>query len=179
MKANYSISRLRGRGRAAALAICLGLLAPVCGAEQVWGRSEAIASPNAKYSAKITERASGVMELSVFTSSGKRLWGRTIDWNEGFSGFLSNDGSVFAVVNDDYSTLDLLVFIYSKEGQAGYSMRQIVVPPEFLEERGGEKVWIDPVQGNVNYQYDGSGKPRYLDIRALSGKTFEIGLDLG
>jgi hypothetical protein len=152
-------------------------LCSLCYGEWYWGTSESLSSENAKFSARITERTGGTHELEVYgVSPQKLLWSKNIDWQEDFAGFLSDDGAFFSIVNDDYSNQQFIVFVYSRYGQAGYSIKEIRIDREYLVDRGGKLGWIDLEGGNIRYVYDAKGAAQYLDLVILSGKTLEIKL---
>lgn len=163
--------------RIIALSACVLISVAFCYGEWYWSSSESIDSENGACNAKLLERPSGTNELQIFdTATGRLLWTRDIDWPRDCYGLVSNDGKVFAVVNDDYSDKQYLVVVYTKDDQAGYSVREIKIDLEYLILRDKKYRWIELDGDHLRFSYDAQGAARYLDLMVFSGKTLEIGL---
>ena len=163
--------------RLLAISVCVLFSVVLCYSEWYWSSSESIDSENGRYLAQIIERPSGTNKVEVSEKSSHRtLWARDIDWPKACLGLLSNDGKVFAVVNNDYSDKQYLVTIYTENGQAGYSVKDIKIDLEDLIPKDNKYQWIDLDGDSIRFSYDTQGTACYLDLRVFSGKTLEISL---
>lgn len=163
--------------RLLAISVCVLFSVALCYSDWYWSSSESVDSGNGLYLARIIERPSGTNQLEVSDVASRRtLWVKDIDWPKDCLGLLSNDGKVFAVVNNDYSDKQYLVTIYTESGQAGYSIKEIKIDLENLISKDNKYQWIDLDGDHIRFAYDPKGKAKYLVLRIYSGKTLEIGL---
>ncbi len=117
------------------------------------------------------------VELSVYKGDSiYPNWTSWLEWGRGYAGFMSNDGSVFIAVNEEYSEYRSLMMVYYRDKQESYTVKSIPVAKEHLKLQGGKFLWIDLSNIRGRFLYDASGKATSFELVLIDSRV--IGVEL-
>lgn len=146
-------------------------------AEAVLTQNFRVYSKNGDYFANLARKNGSVREFSIHQANSiDAAWSSWLEWGKGYSGYLSDDGSVFIAVNEEYSENNSLITVYYREKQESYSVKSIPMDKEKLTLSKGKYVWFDAAVGRARFLYDGSGRAVSFELVLVDNRV--IGLEL-
>jgi hypothetical protein len=146
-------------------------------AEVVLTQNVRLYSENGKYYANLARINGRVKEFAVHKADAiDAEWSSWLDWGKGYAGYLSNDGTVFIAVNEEYSESSNLITVYYRGKQESYTVKSIPVEREHLLPRSGTYLWVDPAASRARFLYEPSGAASSFELVLLDGRV--IGLEL-
>jgi hypothetical protein len=141
--------------------------------QSMWSVNEKVLSASGDYYGNLKSMGNNTYEFTVYDSLNVPQWSSWVEWDDGFICLLSNDGKVFALIDKIYADRHSLVSIHRSGKQEAYSTKAIVVKPEYL---GSVAVWFAANPGDARFIYDEAGRAISLELKAVTGEVFSIGL---
>jgi hypothetical protein len=146
-------------------------------AEDVWTNNIRIDSADLSHYANIAKAVSGITDLTVYKSGAAgELWTSWLDWGPEYSGYLSDDGSVFVAVSTFYADDRNLVTVYYRNRQDSYTVKSIPVGREFLRRVNNKLLWIAE-DGAIAFRYGPAGAPAAFELKLTDNRVISIRLD--
>lgn len=154
--------------------LCCALASVFVSAEDVWTRSVRVASEDGGYYAVIADSTSGVTDLEVYKTGGAApLWSSWLDWGGDYTGYLSNDGTVFVALNAAYADTHNLATVYYRTKQEAYTVKSIPLGREFLRRSGSKYLWLSE-GAQPRFAYGSGGAPLSLELKLADGRTVTL-----
>ena len=150
---------------------------PTVVAEVILTQNVRVYSENGKYYVNLARSNGRVKDFSVYKADSiDAEWSSWLDWGRGYVGYLSNDGAVFIVVNEEYSDSNNLITVYYRGKQESYTVKSIPMEREHLAPRNGTYFWVDPAASRARFLYDASGAATSFELVLVDSRV--IGLEL-